>query len=577
MRWCGLVLVMAACTGDPTLDISVHHPAGYGVTDTKVTVYFGGDVKCNEIEFGDRTDAELAAIQVDEVDATGGGRVEVSRLGGKSIVARGFDAQQRFVTAGCKDLGEVTGNTTVQITTQPTAVVAIDPAQPERPFSERTILVNMTDPNGMPLDGTVSWLLTGPAGAPVQLPSPGIATRGGDVKIHVDDLGTPGPEGLRIRVPWATAPLPLVTGFDLSHAMMVPLDGSGGGGNVLAVHPSCDVRRHAGKLSTLVCLTPATLLGHRDVIEIAWQTDHYVPALITLPAAIDNQFALFVDRDATAADEAVYVISANAAGAGNWYKLGAPGTGTAMAFGDALQNVVYVPKCHENSGPPLVGIETGAAVALLDKVAFFTVIGGSVTTPVDGSVFSGGCVCDVDQKEHQAVVVTGMAGDAALVLVSAAGQMQAIPGTRLTGSGFVAVETKGVVEKRFAGTRLQASGTVVFEAVLAPEGTSFKLVERTEIDAAAPPTKIVGGKLDQDGDTDLMWDMSAGARRRLFQVSLAETVSGEPLTAITSGPAGPTGSTATAALDFVVGNLEGHQTDQLVLFTASTVTIYAAD
>jgi hypothetical protein len=74
-----------------------------------------------------------------------------------------------------------------------------------------------------------------------------------------------------------------------------------------------------------------------------------------------------------------------------------------------------------------------------------------------------------------------------------------------------------------------------------------------------------------------MWDMSAGARRRLFQVSLAEKVNGAPLTAITSGPAGPTGTTATAALDFVVGNLEGHQTDQLVLFTASTVTIYAAD
>jgi hypothetical protein len=409
----------------------------------------------------------------------------------------------------------------------------------------------------------------------VQPPSPGLATRNGDVKIHVDDLGSPGPEGLRVRVPWATAPLPLVTGFDLSHATMIPIDG----GPVTAdLNPSCAVRGHAGKLPTLVCLTPASIGGHRDVVEIAWQTDHYVSTPRPLPAAITNQFALFVDHDDAAADEAVYVVSGNAAGAGNWYKLDAPGSGTTMAFGAALQNVVYVPRCHDNSAMALVGIETGAPAAVLDKEAFYTVTGGGpVSTPADGSVFAGGCVCDVDKTEHQAVVVTGTSGDAALVLVTAAGQMQAIPGTRLTGSGFVAVETQGMIEKRFAGTRLQASGTVVFEAVLAPEGSSYKLVERIELDAAAPPVKIVGGKLDQDGDTDLMWDMVGGPRRRLFQVSLAEQVDGGPLTAITSGPAGPTGTTATTALDFVVGNLDGQRTDKLVLFTPSMVTIYAPD
>ena len=40
-------------------------------------------------------------------------------------------------------------------------------------------------------------------------------------------------------------------------------------------------------------------------------------------------------------------------------------------------------------------------------------------------------------------------------------------------------------------------------------------VDRTELDAAGPPTKIVGGKLDQDPDTDLMWDINAGLRRRM--------------------------------------------------------------
>jgi hypothetical protein len=149
-----------------------------------------------------------------------------------------------------------------------------------------------------------------------------------------------------------------------------------------------------------------------------------------------------------------------------------------------------------------------------------------------------------------------------------------IPGSKLTGSGFVAVESHGVLEKRFAGTRLQATGTVVFEAVLAPEGGSYKLVERTEVEAAAPPSKIIGGKLDKDADTDLMWDIAAGNRRRVFQVSLAKHVSGVPLTAMTSGPVG---STAAAMADFIAGDLNGRHTDELVLFSPGAVTIYSAD
>jgi hypothetical protein len=565
------LLLLVACSGDPSLDISVHHPASFAVKQTVVTVYFGDDVSCTEIEFGDRTDAELAAITVDEVDVTKGGRVDISRLGGKSIVARGFDDQHRFVTAGCKDLGEITAGTKVKIDTQPTAVVAIDPDKPERPFSERTILVNMSDITGTALGGTVSWQLTGPAGAVEQPPSDGVMTKTGDAKIHVEDLRTPGPEALRIRVPWATAPLPLVTGFDLSGAMSVSLDADSFGG-----HPSCDIRGHGNKPPTVVCLDQASLQGHRDVAEIAWQTGGYTKTPRTIPPGLDNQFALFVDHDGTA-DEPVYVLSANAAGTGTWYRLGTPASSAIpMAFGAALQNVVYIPRCADNQynlKTALVGVQTGAT-ALANKVQFFLPAGTQVVSPTFGEVFSGGCVEDVDKDEHQAVVVANAAGDAGLALITPAMSQMPIPGSKLTGSGFVAAETGGMLEKRFAGTRLQASGTVVFEAVLALEGGVYKLIERSEVEAAAPPEKIIGGKLDRDGDTDLMWSMGAGARRRLFQVSLAKQVSGVPLTAITSGPGGAAAATMT---DFIAGNLNGGQTDELVLFSSSGVTIYSAD
>ncbi|HEY0190330.1 MAG TPA: VCBS repeat-containing protein [Kofleriaceae bacterium] len=566
MRWSLLAAIAAAaCGGDPSLSVSVQHPDGYGVTQTTITVYAGGGITCAQLEFGDRTEAELAAITVDEVDVTGGGSIDVTRLGDKALVARGYDAQHRFVTAGCQELGEIASGTHVAITTVPAAVVAIDPGQAERPFAERTILVTMTDARGAALDGTVSWQLTGPAGAPVQAPSDGLPTSGGETKIHVNDLGTPGPEGLRLRVPWATAPLPLITAFDLSGALQITLDGA----VTTGVHPSCDVRRHAGKPATLVCLTAASTTGHRDAVELAWQTDHYqASAPIALPA--DNAYAVFVDHDASAADEDTYVISASADGKmGNWYKLGASGSGTSLVFADDLQSVVYIPSCSGTAA--VVGITTGAPLlgALTQQEAFYTVAGVRIKPPVLGEIYSGGCVTDVDGNLHQGAMIAGASGDPMLTLFGAS--PISVPGTRLGGSGFVAVSAGGSVESRFAGTRLQASGTVVFEAVLAPDGSSYKLVERTEVDSAAPPGRIVGGRLDQDGDTDLIWDMTVGARRRIFQVSLAEQVGGAALTAMTSGPMGTPAGTA---IDFAVGDLDGDGVDEIVLYTASTVTFY---
>ena len=561
-------LLVAACNRDPSLAVTVHHPPGFAVVQTQVTAYAGNDVDCDMIEFGDLSAAELAAVMVTE--AVDGGEIEVSRLGGKSIVARGYDAKGRFVTAGCKGLGEIAGATTVAIDTQPTASVAIDPGQPDRPFSEREILVNMTDTSGKLLDGTVSWQLTGPAGTAPQMASAGTPTRNGNTRFQVADIGQPGPEGLRIRAPWATAPLPLVTAFDLSHMTALTL-----GSGTLASHPSCDVRGHAGKRPTLICLTPAKVGGHRDLVEIAWQGDQ--PAVMPPIAiqGIDNQFAVFVDHDGSA-DEPVYVLSDNPTGVNNWYKLGQGGSNA--AFAGSLQNVVYIPRCADNSNTALVAVQTGAALGVDNQVQLFLPSGTPVGPPPTlGEVFSGGCIHDVDRREHQGVVVAGMNGDAALELITPGSQtLTQIMSARFTGSGFVTIETQGTIEKRFAGTRVQASGTVVFEAVLAPQGGSFMLVERTEVEAAAPPEKILAGKLDRDGDSDLIWDMGIGARRRVFQVSLAKQVGGAPLTAMTSGPGGLSATIANPT-DFVVADLNGGGADEVVLFTQSSVAIYSPD
>jgi hypothetical protein len=73
-----------------------------------------------------------------------------------------------------------------------------------------------------------------------------------------------------------------------------------------------------------------------------------------------------------------------------------------------------------------------------------------------------------------------------------------------------------------------------------------------------------------------MWDMGIGARRRVFQVSLAERIGGVPLTAMTSGPGTPA-ATAASATEFAVADLNGKHTDEMILYTQSAVTIYSPD
>ncbi|HET9626527.1 MAG TPA: hypothetical protein VFP84_34430 [Kofleriaceae bacterium] len=551
------------------------HPKGYAVVQTVATVYFGDNIRCDEIKYGDRTEAELAAITSDEVDVSGGGRIVLDRLGAKAVVVRGYDIQHRLVTAGCQDVGELSGATSVAITTQATAVVAIDPDQPDRPFAGRPILVTMTDANGAPLDGVVSWQLTGPAGAPDQPPAAGQMTTNGETTIHVADLGTPGPEGLRLRVPWATEPLPLVTAFDVSHATTLALAGA----NATGIHPSCDVRGHAGKPPTLVCLTAATgVTNHRDAVEIAWQTDHY--AITAFPAlGHDNAFAIVVDHDGSAS-EPVYVISQDVTGkAGHWTQIDPAGADRALTFDNDLASVVYVAKCP-GSASALVGVTTSPPLApgvlFLESYMFYTPGGAAVMPSApQGEALSGGCVAGIDGQTRQAVVIASQqTGNVPTLFVLGADRAQAaVAGGRLDGSGFVTVTAGGATEQRLAGTRLQASGTVVFEAVLAPSGDAaspFSLVERTEVDAAAPPIKILGGLLDHDADSDLIWDIGTGARKRDFQVSLARQVGGAPLTAITSGPAVDAGVTA----DFTVGDFDGNGVAEVALFTPGSVTIY---
>jgi hypothetical protein len=231
--------------------------------------------------------------------------------------------------------------------------------------------------------------------------------------------------------------------------------------------------------------------------------------------------------------------------------------------------MAYIPKC--GSGNALVAVWSGAAAGV-SSVRLFNPAGQGNVPVALTNLASGGCVSDVDGGVHQAIVASAAAGDPAMFVLTGTQQSQAIAIKKNAGTGFIQIETG---EHRFVGTRLEAEGTVVFEAVLAQSGGAFTIVERAELAAAAPPGTVIGGRVDTDAATDLLWDISVPlTRRKLFQVSLAKQVLGAPLTAITSGPSS-TG--LNDSVGFVVGDLNGKGADEVVLFTANGATIYSPD
>jgi hypothetical protein len=450
--------------------------------------------------------------------------------------------------------------------------VAIDPDLADRPFADRRIAITMTDVLGDTLEGTVSWQMYGPAGVAVPDPGAGLPTANGAVVLPIADLGTPGPEGMRVRAPWATTTLPLLTAFDLAKSTTLDL-----GGGALGGSPACAIRGHGvGQPLTAVCLDGSTLGQHRNVAELAWSGSAWTRTPRLVPPSVQNLSAVFVDRDGSA-NEPVYLVGADAAGNGTWYRLGDAAATASPQFTGPIQKLVYIPKCSGAQATALVAVSAGLATAV-SAVKFFTPDGGgNIAAPGLTNLSSGGCVSDIDGSLHQAAVATqvsgGNLGDPALfVLTGANMQSQAIAIKKNAGTGFIATEGG---EQRFVGTRLEAEGTVVFEAVLAKTGATFGLVERTELAAAAPPSSIISGKIDADGGYDLMWDIGVPlSTRKIFQMSLSKQVLGAPLTAITSGPAAVGISDA---VGFVVGDLNNKGVDEVVLFTANAATIYSPD
>jgi hypothetical protein len=115
-------------------------------------------------------------------------------------------------------------------------------------------------------------------------------------------------------------------------------------------------------------------------------------------------------------------------------------------------------------------------------------------------------------------------------------------------------------EPRLTGMFFDASGVVMSSWVLLPSRMSeYLLVERARVPAASIPRRVVSGRFDTDGVTDMFWDMPSlnGATSNL-QVTYGRTIGTQRLSALS-------GAQPITVDDLLVGDLTGDGLDEVVL------------
>lgn len=598
-----VVLGVVACGDDPSLRVDVEHPIA--VTRTTISVYEPQSFDCEDVEFGDVSDAELAAARVAELEIAGdvvtGSLEDLSRTAPKVIVARGFDMEGTLATAGCADKGVIEGRDQITIVTDRAALASIGPLvlAGNDPFS---LTVVLTDTRGVALKGhPVSWRVYGPAGS-TSAPSPNVledeesgvwrleaptcANADGVRKIHPVPPSTIGGFAVQIRPSWAIEPPPLVTGFtriDAGLQATVPAVG--------IKHP-CAIRSYvpvgaAAPVTSILCVeatsaTDSTLVGREYRVTVsngqarvaAFGSDF----LITEPqiAAVYS-----VPRSDTVRD--VYAVSRSGKVIGLLAPSVPPAVVSSLRPGAIAIDALLLPRCSSLEPRLLIRVEKTTE----RRLVWMPATGGidqdwNAVRGASGDVLTmrtTGCVTELDPRNvvdaRQAVVVDMPSRDGTIGRQTTSAYFDCVVPNKeqcfvdlpvpRAGVGFYPGDTP-----LLAGANLDASGVVVSRWAVLFDSGSYRRVELDRVAAGALPLHIVYGQFDTDGKHDSFWDtISVDPDESSFQLTYAQLAGTLPLSAL-SVPQ------PLSVVDLLVGDVTGDGKDDLVLIGSSMATGTAA-
>lgn len=580
---CALALV-CACSGNPTLTVDVVHPSGLAVATTDVAVYESPTLACTDVEFGRLNALQLQALQTaDETIASGGavtGSLDgISRANNKIVVARGYDSTGDLIAAGCAQVGVVSGNQTVTITTEVAATVAIDPPGTSvTAGSDGTAtVVTATDPSGNLIDGRpISWTVYGPAGSTpatmtnVTIASDGVwqpamptCTSDGIAQIHVAPPSAVAGYAVQMQVAWASGDVPIFTELNSASLGLSALTPPSYMAKFCAI-------RHSGSDERLDCMSGSDdsvtdyaiavdATGSASLSPVStqsWSLGTTPMALLSVPDPSGGLDTYVFDDQAHLT--ALFGAPA-AAGSGDNCPLDKP---------NCAIDAVVAPPCGSTPGRifyHIINLNLTESIRTLDYSGAYT--GDISYTGGLPALDTAGCLAQLggsDSPVQAASILTTSSATAGTGSGSDSVDIVRNPHVQIcTASGCAehpfdlgkssTIGFTGGVEPRMVTTSVDATGVVLLQVVLSPSST---LIERTTMPTASVPDHILAGQFDADTDVDLVWDFSSKQGTNV-EVAYARQVGDEPLEALS-----PTTSATIEAV--LVGDLNGDGLDDIV-------------
>jgi hypothetical protein len=560
MRRVLLIVTVAACADDPTLHVSVVHPAGSQVAKTVVSVYEGA-FGCVQVEFGDLTTDQLAASLVAEDTIPYGNLDGISRTDPKIVVARGYGADGTLITEGCAEKGVVSGADQLEVDTVATATASVALADPTH-ADLFGLAVSATDPDGKELDGrAVSWRVYAPVGAmPAATTGVDVApdsswqpmsptcTSAGRAVIHPVPPSTVGGYAVQARIAWAAAPVPLYSTIvaDLSATQLTP---PASGTKLCAIAPH-----------TLVCLTGT---GATQYMVAGDGTLTPGPSV-----ALTNPVGLY-----TLDNGDIWAIS-TAGAPTRVYPSTTTGACTSCT-GVSIDDVALMPACGSSPAKLLLhNTGTGKQLQWMDPtggpMSDFPVHVASGELLAKQAISAAGCASELDPT----------AGTYTTQQVAAIDFDRPATGVPLATRAHFACTSAScrTIDLPIAGTAVGfAGGTQPYVIATAVDATGVVLtsllmsnnhwVELSRQPSASLPHKIVTGQLDDDGGVDKVWDMKTKLGG-LVEIAYSRMIGDTPLEGLSL--ALEQQEPPRIALDVLVGDVTGDGKDDIVVVAQAT-------
>jgi hypothetical protein len=595
-----LWLAAAACGDELSLDVRVTHPPEAAIARTVVSIYESNTTTCRQIEYGDLSTAELSAILVAEQTVSSGAGARgsldgISRRDRKLVVARGYDAQDRFLTAGCYQQEEITGHDVAPVATDFTATLSISALTP----GELTIPLTLTDAEGRSLGGhPVTWRVYGPDDAvagttgamlapPVdsswELAAPTCTNEAGVARVHPVPPSRVGGYAIALRPSWPAQPSSLLTSFTRIDPTVTPTFPKA------SVTRPCAIRV-AGGAPSLVCLQLTAVGGALIAREYTVALQSGNARLIEGTAVAVNQtaVALFsIERESGARD--VYAINEKAQVFGVFSPTMAPDPSPHLPPApnpDRVTDALLVPACEAGQAPQLL-VRVDQATTAEKRLYTAAATGGpladyhgiSTDAALELAIRGTGCITELRPsgtmpRRRQAAVVDVTQRVApmqdrntASVVFECDQTNRAACRVSLPAAGGGAVlsqaprpGTSSTEEPRLTGTFVDASGVVMSSWVLLPTfDGQFLLVERGRVPSAAIPHLALTGHFDGDGISDMFWDLPNVLQQSSnLQVTYGRMIGTQRLSALS-------GAEPILVDDAIAGDLTGDDLDDVVL------------